>query len=160
MMRRLLSIVALLVAFEEGGAQSPSPKIVRDIVGARDSVWRAWFAHDTALLERVLPSALVAGGGRPIHWNDLATELSDSRAFASSGARLERIRFTNTRVTIDGNVAMVGSDYQLFVRSPQRSDSMSGHAVELFVREGDRWVNPFWLLASASAATGPRSPPK
>jgi hypothetical protein len=105
----------------------------------------------------VLPAALVAAGGHPIHWNDLSTELSDSRSFASSGARLERTRFANTRVTIDHDVAMVGSDYVLYIRSPERLDSVSGHAIELFVRDGARWVNPFWLLKRAPVATSLRN---
>jgi hypothetical protein len=141
-----LPTIALLVVFGQAGAQRPSPRVMREIVGVRDSVWRAWFANDTALLRRVLPNALVAAGGDPIHWNDLSTELSESRSFASSGAKLERITFANTHVAIDGNAAMVGSDYRLYIRSQARLDSISGHAVELFVREGDRWVNPFWLL--------------
>ena len=143
---------ALLIAFDGALAQAPSAKIMREILGARDSVWRAWFAHDTVRLERLLPSALVAADGQPIHWNDLPTELSESRSFASSGARLERLRFANTRVTLDGDVAMVAADYQLYIRSPQGLDSVSGHAVELFVREGEHWLNPFWLLARRPVA--------
>ena len=156
-MRASVVLLMIIVALSRGNAQTPTEtdrEVTRQLIAARDSVWRAWFANDTVILRRMLPDALVAGGGRPIHWNDLPAELAESRSFASSGARLERITFTGTRITIDGAVAMAGSDYELLIRSPQRVDSVRGHAVELFVRQGAHWVNPFWLLGSTNNKPG------
>jgi hypothetical protein len=155
-LRILFALTLTTTAPRHTHAQPLTANVERQVVSARDSVWHAWFANDTALLTHLLPSALVAGGGAPItQWNDLTAELRESRAFASSGARLERLSFAHTRITLEGNVAMVAADYKLLIRSANALDSMTGHAVELFVRQGDRWVNPFWLLVrSRTAATG------
>jgi hypothetical protein len=152
-MRRSLGLIGVLLASAHGSAQQPSPAVTQEIFAARDSVWRAWFANDTALLRRVLPAAAVAAEGRPeAQWADRGTIMGQSRDFARSGARLDDITFENTRVTLDGDVALVTSNYRLVMRGDRRVDSTRGHAVELFVRDRGRWVNPFWRL-------GPVTPP-
>jgi hypothetical protein len=153
-MRHKLSLIALLFSVPSlASAQQPVPAAVeRQILTARDSVWRAWFANDTGVLQRVLPGAVVAAEGTGNRWSDRSEILSESQAFARSGTRLERIDFANTHISLDGDVALVTSDYRLVTRSSQRTDSGGGHAAEVFVRQRDRWVNPFWRL-------GPAAPP-
>jgi hypothetical protein len=145
-MQYKLSVVSLLIPCLASG-QYVSPSVERQILAARDSVWRAWFANDTAVLRRALPGAVVAGEGAPdVRWADRAAILSQSHDFAR-GARLERIAFDNTHIMLDGDVALVSSNYQLVTSAGQHTDSSRGHAAEIFVRQHDGWVNPFWRLA-------------
>jgi ketosteroid isomerase-like protein len=130
-------------------AQYVSPVVEHQILAARDSVWRAWFANDTGVLRRVLPGAVVAAEGGGNQWADRPAILQQSQSFAKSGARLERIDFANTHIALDGDVALVTSDYRLVTSAGQRTDTSRGHASELFVKQNDRWVNPFWRLGAA-----------
>ncbi|HEX4682737.1 MAG TPA: nuclear transport factor 2 family protein [Gemmatimonadaceae bacterium] len=146
-MRHTIAIIAFLIP-SLASAQRVSPTVESQLVAARESVWRAWFANDTAALRRVLPGAVVAGDGTPdVRWADRAAILSQSHDFARGGARLERIRFDNTHIMLDGDVALVSSNYQLVTTAGPRTDSTRGHAAEVFVRQQDGWVNPFWRLA-------------
>jgi len=79
----------------------------RELVKARDAIWRAWFAHDTAQLELLIPEALAAGmdNGSTQRWSDRATSLNESERFVASGGTLtnrafrRRIRFCARRRT-------------------------------------------------------------
>lgn len=125
----------------------------QQILAARDTIWRAWFANDTAALRRVLPAAAAAseGGGTP-RWSDREAIVGQSHEFARGGGRLERLDFANTRVTMNGGAAVVTSDYRLILRNPSRVDTSAGHATEVFVRDGSRWVNPYWNLEPGRGA--------
>ena len=146
-MRQILLGFGLLVP-RLAAAQQVSPAIERQIVAARDSVWRAWFTNDTGVLRRVLPGAAVAAEGGGEQWADRPAILRQSKSFVQSGARLERVDFANTHISLDGDVALVTSDYRLVTSAGQRVDTTRGHAAELFVRQKDQWVNPFWRLAA------------
>lgn len=144
-------------------AQIVSKDVERQLLAARDTVWRAWYANDTAALSRILPGASAAAESRgqsAINWSDRAQILNGSREFASRGGRLERIEFAGTRIAVDGSVAVLTSNYTAVTRNGGRTDTARGRATEVFVREGDRWVNPFWRLEPlGGTASGGREIP-
>jgi len=148
-MVRLLWVLPALIAGRVA-AQGPPNDVERQILAARDTVWRAWFANDTAVLNRMLPGAVAVSGGSPGQWNDRAKTLADARSFAASGNRLEHLAFASTHVNLTGDAAVVTSIYTLVTRSNGRADTTRGRAVELFVRQNGAWVNPFWQLSSAA----------
>lgn len=151
MLRRI--VVVGLIASRLAGAQSISPTLEKQILAARDTVWRAWFANDTAVLRRVLPPAAAAAeGSGTTRWTDRSAIMTGARQFASSGQRLESVDFSNTHISLAGDVAVVTSNYRLVMRAPKGVDTSRGRATEVFVRNGSSWVNPFWHLASGSAA--------
>src|SRR5437868_5404634 len=65
---------------------------------AREAVWRAWFAGDSAALERLIPAALAAGS--PLEWEDRAATLEGARRAGISGRRLVAIRFDSTTIDL------------------------------------------------------------
>jgi ketosteroid isomerase-like protein len=151
MLRRVAIAAMLLPGI--AAAQSVSPTIEKQILAARDTVWRAWFANDTAALRRLLPPAATAAeGSGATRWTDRTAILQGSQRAAASGSRLERIDFANTRISLTGDVAVVTSNYRLVMHTAKGADTSRGRATEVFVRDGNHWVNPFWHLASASAA--------
>lgn len=157
MSRRFIMAATLLPSI--ASAQSVSPTIEKQILAARDTVWRAWFANDTTVLRRVLPPATAAAEGAvTTQWTDRAAILQGSQRFASSGSHLERIDFPNTRISLNGDVAVVTSNYRLVMRSAKGLDTSRGRATEVFVRDGNGWVNPFWHLAAGNAANGREIP--
>jgi hypothetical protein len=124
-----------------------TPTTAQQLIAARDTVWRAWFANDTVLLHRFLPpAASAAEGGAALAWNDRRAILDGARRSLSSGAKLEQLDFAGTQIDASGNSAMVRSRFRYIIRKGTRADTNTGVAAEVFVREKGRWVNPFWQL--------------
>ena len=124
-----------------------TPTTAQQLIAARDTVWRAWFANDTVLLRRFIPaSAAAAEGGDGLRWSDRRTILDGARRSAASGVKLSQLDFAGTQIDASGNSAMVRSRFRYIVQHGQKVDTSSGVASEVFVREKGRWVNPFWEL--------------
>lgn len=149
-MHKLIVVLPIIAAANVAAAQQTQTE--RAILAARDTVWRAWFAGDTARLNRFIPSAAAASAGsNTVSWDDRARMVGGARDFARGGGRLEKIDFTNTRTDITGNSAFVRSDFRLIIRNGAKVDTSQGHAAEVFVRDGARWVNPYWHLEYVEA---------
>lgn len=132
-----------------------SAEVTRQLLAARDTVWRAWFTNDTALLRRYIPPAAASvEGAQEVRWSDRKAILAGARGFTDSKSRLVDIKFSNTRIAPSGHTALVRSNYQLILESGNRRDTTRGRATELFVRQGATWVNPYWQLENGAADAG------
>jgi hypothetical protein len=126
-------------------AQEPVPGTVQDeLLAAREAVWRAWFAHDTIALARLLPEAAAAGSGDS--WEDRQAILAGSRAFAARGGRLVRLEFAGTDIRVLGDVAVVTSTYTYETEITGKRAASTGRATEVFVKRRGTWINPFWHM--------------
>jgi hypothetical protein len=126
------------------GAQSSDLEL--QLVAARDTVWRAFFRNDTALLHRYIPpAAATAEGAAAMRWST-RDDIMAAAGFASSKSRLIDVTFENTQIVSSGHSALVQSNYQVIIESGERRDTTRGRATELFVRQGTTWVNPYWQL--------------
>ena len=114
------------------------------VLAARDAIWRAWFAHDTAALRRLLPRSTTAGEGGGYESRDEI--VAASLRSASSGRRLVAIRFDDTRIHAHGNVVVVFSNYTIELEGQGRRNTVTGSASEVFVQADGIWQNPFWYL--------------
>ena len=114
------------------------------VLAARDAIWRAWFAHDTAALRRLLPRSTTAGEGGG--WETREEIVAGSLQSATSGRRLVGIRFDDTRIHANGTVVVVFSNYTLELEHEGRRNTVTGSASEVFVRSEGIWQNPFWYL--------------
>ena len=114
------------------------------VLAARDAIWRAWFANDTAALRRLLPRSTTAGGGNG--WESRDEIVAGSRSSAASGRKLVGIRFDDTRMYANGNVVVVFSNYAMELEHEGKRNTVIGSALEVFVRTNGVWVNPFWYL--------------
>jgi len=117
-----------------------------EVLAARDAIWRAWFAHDTAALQRLLPRSTTAGEGGG--WETRDEIIAGSRHSATSGQRLVGIRFDETRLHANGDVVVVFSRYTLELERDGRRNTITGNASEVFVRRDGVWQNPFWYLVT------------
>jgi len=147
-------ILPLIVLGLARPVSGQSPDVRQRLVAARDTIWRAWFSNDTALLRRYLPpaAATVEGPGGT-QWNNREQIVAGSRAFANARARLVDLQFVNTQVAQAGHSALVRSDFQTVVETGTRRDTTRGHATELFVLLDGTWVNPYWQLEPSSNLT-------
>lgn len=126
-------------------AQTPTTN--QQLIAARDTVWHAWFANDTALLRRFVPAAAAAAeGSGSLGWSDRRAILEGARRSVSSGAKLTQLDFAGTQIDVSGNSAMVRSRFRYILQRGQRVDTSTGVAAEVFVRDKGRWMNPFWQL--------------
>lgn len=137
--RRCLAIVLILMPARSVLAQDAATRAA--LVQTRDAVWRAYFEGDSAALMRILPEKMIAMD------NDRAGIIRDAKAFTKGGGKYLGITFTNDQFFVNGNTAIIWSNYAVRLTNAkgQRSDR-SGRAIELFVKQGNLWLNPHWHL--------------
>jgi Domain of unknown function (DUF4440) len=120
------------------------------ILDARDAIWRAWFADDTAQFRHLVPAALAAGSTEGSHerWSDRAQALDEARQFVAAGGTLIKLAFPQTEIRVMDSLAVVLSVYEVQVATHGAPQATRGHSTEIFVLQNGQWVNPFWYLKS------------
>jgi ketosteroid isomerase-like protein len=122
----------------------------KQLLAAREAVWRAWFGGDTAVLGKALPPELVTiepDGS----FGTLKSNLDGSRGFAAAGGKLTRLVFPKTEIQAYGATAILYTTYEMDLLSDGKKTTQKGAATEVFVRRPDgRWVNTGWQLAPVS----------
>ncbi|MGO4880859.1 MAG: nuclear transport factor 2 family protein [Bryobacteraceae bacterium] len=118
----------------------------KEILDAREAVWRAWFAGDRAALEKLLPAELLTIEPGSGDWGNRQATLENSSRFASSGGKLIRLEFPKTEIQSYGYVAVVYSNYVYEIEQGGKSAVNSGRATEVFVYHDGKWVNPSWHM--------------
>jgi len=135
-----------------GQLQTPGDADKKQLLDAREAVWRAFFANDRAALETMLPAETVAISPGSDAWSNRDEILADAGKFAASGGKLVRLEFPRTDVQIYGVTAIVYSTYEYELELGGNRSVHSGRATETFVLRGGRWVNSGWHLDSGSGA--------
>jgi hypothetical protein len=127
---------------------TPDSATERAILRARDAIWHAWFADDTAQLSQLLPEAVAAGGDAEAgqRWTDRAQTVNEAKQFVATGGSLVSLAFPRTEIRLMGNAAVVFSTFDLTTAARGTSHTMHGRSTEVFVLRNGRWVNPFWHL--------------
>ena len=116
----------------------------RDLLHARETVWRAWFAGDADMLKELIPSETIVMSGGEEQWKHQSDVLRTSAEFHAKGGKLIRLEFPRTEVQHFGNVAIVWSTYSLEVDADGKRSSDSGRVTEIFVWRDAHWINPGW----------------
>jgi ketosteroid isomerase-like protein len=117
------------------------------LMAAREAVWRAWFAGDTAALTKLVPPELITIEPSSETFGTQATTLENSRRFAASGDKLTRLAFPHTDVQAYGNTSIVYTTYELSIASGGKTTNERGFATEMFVKQNGKWINTGWHLA-------------
>ena len=123
-----------------------TPDVRERILEKREAVWKAWFANDRAMLEKLIPEEAIAIGDEG--WSDRAKIFADAKAFADSGGKLVRIEFPKTEIQAYGNTVIIYTTYVYEIEINGKRSTSSGRATEMFVRRGDELVNVGWHLDS------------
>lgn len=118
----------------------------KDLLGARDAVWRAYFAGDRATLEKLLPEELLTMESRGGTWGNRKTVLDGSAHFAASGGKLVRLEFPRTEMQVYGYTAIVYSNYLYEIEQGGKRSTNAGRVTEVFVYHKGAWVNPSWHM--------------
>jgi Domain of unknown function (DUF4440) len=117
------------------------------LFAAREAVWRAWFAGDTAALSKLVPPELIAIEPGSDTFGTHTSTLAGSRGFAASGGRLLRLVFPRTELQAYGNTAILYTTYEMDLQAGGKPTTERGVATEVFVRRDGEWINTGWQLA-------------
>jgi ketosteroid isomerase-like protein len=148
--RKWIVTLAALCAIALSCATVPAQKETaqklneEELLRARETVWRAWFASDTKTLKELVPPETIVMSGGEEPWKHQADVLRSSAEFRSRGGKLIRLEFPRTEVQHFGDVAIVWSSYLLETEINGKRTSGSSRATEIFVWQHGHWANPGW----------------
>ncbi len=120
----------------------------RDLLAAREAVWRAYFANDVQHLDKVIPAETIAINAGDETWADRQSVLSGAAGFAASGGKLLRLEFPRTEIQTFGDVAILYTTWSYTLEMEGKQQTASGRGTEIFVRRDGQWVNSGWHLDS------------
>jgi hypothetical protein len=143
-MRKLLTIVTVIVLLGCGSGRSFATDQEDRLLKVRETVWRSWFANDASVLrELVPPGTIVISSGEP-EWKHQSEVLQSAVDFQAQGGRLVRLEFPRTEIQRFGEVAILYSKYIVETEMKGKRSVSSGRATEVFVLQNGRWTNPGW----------------
>lgn len=119
----------------------------KELLAAREAVWRAWFAGDTKQLTQLLPAELITIERSSEKFGNLESNLEGARGFASGGGKLTRLVFPTTEFQAYGATVILYTTYEMDLLIDGKPSTMRGAATEVFVRRNGRWINTGWQLS-------------
>ena len=125
-----------------------TPEMRAHILAKRDAVWKAWFANDRAMLEKLIPQEAIAINDGESNWSDRAAIFEGAKKFAESGGKLVRLEFPKTEMQVYGNTILIYTTYLFETEFDGKRNTTSGRGTEMFVKRGDELVNVGWHLDS------------
>src|SRR5215831_15001820 len=125
-----------------------TPQIREQVMTARETVWKAYFANDRATLERLIPDEAIAIDNGSSEWSNKTAILAGAQRFADSGGKLLRLEFPKTEMQIYGGAIIIYTTYICEIESNGNRATQSGRGTEIFVRRGNELVNAGWHLDS------------
>lgn len=123
-----------------------APQMRERILAAREAVWKAWFANDRVLLEKLIPEEAIAINSGEESWSNRAAIFEGAKRFADSGGKLVRLEFPKTEIQVYGDTVIVYTTYVYETEVNGKRTTANGRGTEMFVRRGDDLVNVGWHL--------------
>ena len=121
-----------------------------EVLAARETAWRAYFAGDVKALGELLPQEFIGIGMEDGPFAGRATTLDGARAFRERGGRLVRLAFPETQAQRFGDVVVLYGRYEAVIQSGEAERTMRGRLTEIFVRRDGKWAHPGWHLDLAA----------
>lgn len=122
------------------------PADKKELLDAREAVWRDYFANNRQRLEQTIPAETIAIDPGDKDWAGRDQILAGAKGFADAGGKLTRLEFPKTEIQVYGNVALVYSEYLYETEVNGKTNQHSGRATEMFVARDNKWVNVGWHL--------------
>jgi len=153
----LLGVALLAAVASASTARAADTAIDKDLLAARESAWRAYFAGDVKTLGDLLPQEFIGIGMNEAPFADRAKTLAESKVFREQGGSLVRLAFPETRQQRFGDVVVLYGRYEAVIQSGGAERTLRGRLTEMFVHRNGKWVHPGWHL-DLTAAAAPSQP--
>lgn len=140
----LILATAALLSVAPCAAQASNPSADAELLKARETVWRAWFANDVKTLQEMVPAETIVMSAGEAEWKNQAAVLREAVDFQAQGGKLVRLEFPRTEVQHFGDVAIIWSKYIVETDVNGKSTTGTGRVTEIFVRRNGHWTNPGW----------------
>lgn len=141
--RNSVGIAALLaILLASGLAARPDDRA--ELLKARESIWRSWFANDAKTLQALIPPDTIVISSGEEKWKNQADILQSAARFHAGGGKLLRLEFPRTEVQRFGDVAITYSQYLYETEVDGKRSVTSGRVTEIFVLRNGKWTNPGW----------------
>jgi len=118
----------------------------KQLLDAREAVWRAYFANDQRVLAKLIPEETITIEAASDDWGNRAAILASSAQFAKSGGQLVKLEFPKTNIQVFGYTAVVYSTYVYELETAGQRSQHNGRVTEVFVFRKGQWVNPGWHM--------------
>lgn len=130
-------------------SENLSPDDKKELLAAREAVWRDFFTNNTSHLTESLPPEFIAIelGEK---WSTRDDELAASKSFVEKGGKLVRLEFPQNEFQMYGYMAILYSKYLCETEMDGKRTTLSGRATEMFVYRHGKWVNVGWHIDSGS----------
>jgi ketosteroid isomerase-like protein len=136
------------VAEQQQMPRSLPDQAKKQLLDAREAVWRAYFAGDRAALEKLIPEETIAINASGNAWTGRKAIFEGSEQFAKGGGKLVKLEFPKTEIQVYGNTAVVYSNYSYELETGGQRYQQSGRVTEIFIWRKGQWVNPGWHMDS------------
>lgn len=120
----------------------------KQLLEAREAVWRAYFSNDRAALERLIPEETIAINAGDNNWENRKAIFEGSARFAKGGGKLVKLEFPKTEIQAYGYTAVMYSNYLYELEIAGQRSQQTGRITEVFVFRNGHWVNPGWHMDS------------
>jgi hypothetical protein len=138
----VVAIASMALLIVSGATSSPDDR--GELLKARESVWRAWFADDTKALQTLVPPDTIVISSGEGKWKHQAEVFQTAAEFHAEGGQLIRLEFPHTEVQRYGDVAIIYSQYLVETEQDSKRSLSSGRVTEIFVLRHGQWTNPGW----------------
>jgi ketosteroid isomerase-like protein len=123
-------------------------RMKKQLLEAREAVWRAFFSNDRATLEKLIPEETLTIEAGYNNWGNRKAVFDGAAEFAKNGGKLVKLEFPKTEIQVYGFTAVVYSDYLYEVEVGGQRHQQNGRVTEVFVLRNGQWVNPGWHMDS------------
>lgn len=123
-------------------------RMKKQLLEAREAVWRAYFSNDKATLEKLIPEETLTIESGDNIWGNRTSVFEGAAIFAKSGGKLVKLEFPKTEIQVYGYTAVVYSNYLYEFEVAGQRVQHTGRVTEVFVYRKGQWVNPGWHMDS------------
>jgi ketosteroid isomerase-like protein len=121
----------------------------KELLAAREAVWRDFFANNAPhLMETVPPELIAIEYGEK--WSNREDVLAGAKSFVEQGGKLVRLDFPQTEFQMYGYTAILYSKFVCETEVAGKHTTRSGRATEMFVNRQGKWINVGWHIDSGS----------
>ena len=116
------------------------------LLKAREEVWQAYFANDTAKLQKLIPKETIAINPGEESFENQTSIFASAKGFAESGAKLVKLEFPKTEIQSFGATVIMYSNYIYEIEAKGQKQTYSGRATEIFVIRNNVLENVGWHI--------------